>query len=189
MCDQAFPHFYRVGGCARALHLRRLQYVRRQFDETVADPRQLASQDYAWVERHSRFAENLREKWVAAVSSQFFQTGIHLRNLWNDQFYFRIPRRVPFPKVQILGAKAFLNECPLCCTTSVELLRLTSGDATLSHSRVRWLFMGSVDPSRCTHHVPVDDVSWKIINNALYLFCSDTVKEVHEEVICSQVCG
>lgn len=170
MCDPAFPLFYTEGGARQALHLRHLQFIRRKFDQLVADPYQLAAQDYQWVQRYAQLSDGLQEKWVVAVESQFAQVGIHLRNLWDDQFYFRMPRRTPFPKVQILGAKAFLNECPLCRTTSVELLRLSNGDATASHPRFRWWFMGSVDPARCTHQVPIDDDSWKIINNALYLF-------------------
>lgn len=169
MSDDAFPHFHKEGGAREGLRLRYLAFKRKRIQDIFADQRKLAAQNYRWARHYGRVLGIPRDRWVTAVESQFSQIGIYLRNTWNDQFLYQICSRPPFPRVQILGEKVFLNECPLCRKTSVELMPLSNGDPVIPHSRFRWLFFGSIDPILCTHRVPVDEESWKIIQNALYL--------------------
>jgi len=162
MKDRAFSHFQN-GDFAQGLRVVSEQYSASLFGQ----PRLLASKPPTWVAERMRKNPDVFINWERAVNSQVPLLGEHiiqsLISITHDDALGRIFK----PKVLISGSETFISVCPLCRKKMVPFGRLTPEQFT-EGLKVGW-FRRLIGRMKCSHSLPIDDITWAAIENKRFL--------------------
>jgi uncharacterized membrane protein YgcG len=166
MKDRAFSHFQK-GDFAQGLRVISDQYVA----SILGQPRLLASKPPAWVAEKMKKNPEVFVKWERAVESQVPMLGEHIIQSLISVLHDDALGRIFKPKVMISGSQTFISVCPLCRKKMVPFGRVTP-EQFAEELKTGW-FRRFIGRAKCSHRLPIDDITWGVIENRRFLNMSE----------------
>ncbi len=142
---------------------------REQVRQIIANPRSLAAQTPFWVSEQMQTDEQIFISWEQAIHGQLHLLGHYLietlRECLDGDFEFTGVK----PKIAPMVSGVFVTPCPVCREESVPMIRVLPEEfIPPGKPFVRFVKRLRLR-TNCEHQLPLDEVSWRIIENYQFL--------------------